>query len=199
MPLTAYGKNAGLTGATGVMKFIGAFTSVVKPPTSGTAIAASLINMTGSKAAGWTNGKAVSIRKLTGSVTGLVAERTYFIVGEVTNGFELALEEGGTGVKVAGHELEAASSEFALLTEVTGGSYKRIKTTWGAAAGGSITDTAAEVLTIPAATTVTDIGFWEAESTGKLTSAVKAEAPEVFAKEGEYKISGDTLEALALA
>src|ERR1700684_1751643 len=114
--LTGYGKNAALEGVTAKALWLGGFSAVGKAPTSNTAVAASLINMTGSKAAGWTNGKLVVCRSITGGVTNILAKETFYIVGEVTNGFELALEESGTAIKVAGHELETGSTEFALLT-----------------------------------------------------------------------------------
>jgi hypothetical protein len=198
MALTAYGKNQALLGATAKMAFVGLFSSSKFAATSGTSIGASLINMTGAKAKGFTNGKIVMIRVLTASVTGLVAERPYYVVGEVTNGFELALQEGGTAVKVAGAELTTAS-EFAVLTEISGGSYARVATTWGAASNGEISDTAAEVIKVPAATTVTDAGWWEKLATGTGATGIQAVAkltePESFGAEGEYKVSSDKLEA----
>lgn len=199
MPTTAYAKNAALTGATGKMAWLGLFSSGTFPPTSGTAIAASLINMTGAKAKGFVNGASVVFREVTPSVTGIVATRPYFVVGEVTNGFEVASEEGGTAIKVAGHELEAATTKVALLTELSGGGYKRVKATWGVPANGEVADTAAEVIKVPAGKEVTDAGWWEAESTGKLASATKLTTPENFGAEGEFKVTSDTLEANPVA
>lgn len=199
MAATSYGKNAAVNGWTALAKFLGAFTSVTKPPTSETAIGASLINMTGAKAAGWTNNKQVFVRKLTGAVTGLLKEgRTLYIVGEVTNGFELAYEEGGTGIKVAGHALEAASTELDLLTEVTGGTYARQSATWGTSKNGEAEDTAKEKIPIPASTTVTHIGWFEKVTvgTGKegLQAAVKLVVPESFGSEGVFEATSDKFE-----
>lgn len=199
VPLTAYGKNAALTGATGKMTWIGLFKSEAFPPTSGTAVAASLINMTGAKAKGFTNGKIVVFRTVTGSVTGLIAERPYYVVGEVTNGFEVALEEGGAAVKVAGHELEVSGTSVALLTEVSGGEYKRLKTTWAAAALGVEEDVTAHLVKVPASTTVTDAGWWETETVGKLIATQKLENPETFTGAGTYEFQSEKLEANALA
>jgi hypothetical protein len=203
MALTVYGVNEAITGAIAKMKFVGLFgftTSGGEPKfaaTSGTAIGATLINMTGAKAKGFTNGKIVMIRKLTASVTGLVAERPYYIVGEVTNGFELALKEGGTAVKVAGAEL-TTTSEFIVLTELTGGSYTRVAATWGAVAEGEVADTAAEVIKVPAGFTVTDAGWWEKITAGSgatgVYAVVKLEVPEPYGAEGEYKVTADKLE-----
>lgn len=199
MPLTAYGKNEALAGATAKMTWVGLFSSAAYALTSGTAISGSTINLTGAIAKGFTNGKVVVFRKLTASVTGLVAERPYYVVGEATNSFEVALEEGGAAVKVTGHELEAASSEVALLTELTGGTYKRVKTTWGSPKLGEVSDTAAEALKVPAGDTITDAGWWEGESTGKLIATVKLTTSETFGGEGEYKLTSDKLEANSVA
>ncbi len=195
---TAYGRNASVKGYSEKAKFMGLCTSVTKAPTSNTAIAASLINMTGSEAAGWTNGKVVYIRKLTGSVTGLVEARAYFIVGAVTNGFELAEEEGGAAIKVAGHTLETGSTEFDLITEVSGGSYVRIATSWGAAAEGIISDTAKQKFKVPAATTVSYAIHHEKSSAGtnkEIPGVMKATTPETFGAEGEYEATEDKFEA----
>ena len=197
--LTGYGKNAALEGVTAKALWLGGFSSVGKAPTSNTAVAASLINMTGSKAAGWTNGKLVVCRSITGGVTNILAKETFYIVGEVTNGFELALEESGTAIKVAGHELETGSTEFALLTELTGGGYKRIKTTWGTVKAGEVSDTAKELLKIPAGAEITDVGWWEGESTGKVIETQKLTTAEKYGSEGTYEITADSLEANTVA
>lgn len=194
MALTGYGKDEALAGVIAKMTYVGLFTSAPFAPTSPTAINASLINMTGAKAKGFLNGKIVVFPEVTGSVTGIVAERPYYVVGEATNGFEVSAEEGGTAVKVTGHELEVASTKAALLTELTGGSYARVKTTWGTPKGGEVNDTSAEAIKVPAATTVAYAGWWEGVSTGKLMSVAKLENPEPYVGEGEYKVSADKLE-----
>jgi hypothetical protein len=199
VPLTAYGKNAALTGATTKMGWVGLFKSVVFAVTSGTAVGASLLNMTGAKAKGYVNGSIVVFREVTPGVTSILAKRPYYVVGEVTNGFEVSLEEGGAAVKVAGTELLAASTKIALLTEVSGGGYARKKATWATAAGGEVSDTAAEALKVPASTEITDAGWWEGESTGKLAAAEKLEVAETYGAEGEYKVTSDKLEANAAA
>jgi hypothetical protein len=202
MALTAYGRNAALKGVTEKMKQLGLFgfttasgeSSVKQAATSGTAVGASLINMTGAKAKGFTNGKIVMIRKLTASVTGLVAERPYYIVGEVTNGFELALEEGGTGIKVAGVELKT-DSEFFLCEEVSVG---RIATTFGTPAAGTVSDTAAEKVKVPAGKTVTDAFWHEKASAGtnkEILDVQKLAEPEAYSAEGTYEVTADSLEA----
>ena len=200
MPLTSYGKNEAAKGASAKMTWLGLTESAAYTPTSNTAIGSSVLNLTGAKSKGFTNGATVVVRKLTASITGLLVEkRLLYVVGEATNTFELAYEEGGAGIKVAGHELETASTEFALLIEISGGSYKRIKTTWGTAAGGEISDTAAEAFKVPAGKEITDAIWWEGESTGKAFANAKLEAAEKFGSEGEYKVTSDKLEANAVA
>lgn len=202
MALTAYGKNTAITAAAAKMAYLGLFSSATWPATSGTAINASLINLTGAKGKGFTNNAIVMIKTLTASVTGLVAQRPYYVVGETTNGFELALEEGGTAVKVTGAELTSAT-EFDLLTELTGGSYARVAATWGAASKGEISDTAAEAIKVPAGKTVSYAGWWEKSTGGAgatgLFACAKLETPETFGGEGEYKVTADKLEANPVA
>jgi hypothetical protein len=195
MALTAYGRNEGLNGATAVMTWLGLFSAASYAPTSNTKTTESLLNLTGAKAKGFTNGAIVWFTELTGSVTGIVAGRPYYVVGEVTNGFEVALEEGGAAIKVTGHELETGSTKVALLTELSGGGYKRIKTTWGTAKLDEISDTAAEVIKVPAGKEIVFAGWWEGESTGKLTNVAKLEVAETYGLEGEYKVTSDKLEA----
>lgn len=199
MALTAYGRNAALKGVTEKMKQIGlfGFTTGSEPKyavTSGTAIGASLLNMTGSKAKGFTNGKIVMIRKLTASVTGLVAERPYYVVGEVTNGFELAEEEGGAAIKVAGAEL-TATTEIFLCEEI---SVARKATTFGTPKEGEVSDTAAEEIKVPAGKTVTDAFWHEKESAGtnkEILDVQKLAEAEPYGSEGVYKVTSDKLEA----
>lgn len=81
-------------------------------PTANTIITSSVINMTGSLANGFINNAKVLAEKLTAGVTGLVEGNYYFVVGATANTFELAATEGGAGIKIAGHELEAATTKF---------------------------------------------------------------------------------------
>jgi hypothetical protein len=87
-------------------------------PTANTVITGTVINLTGAKAKGFVNGKIVSFTKLTAGVTGLVANKQYFVVGEATNGFEVSATEGGAAIAVAGHELETATTEVAQINAI---------------------------------------------------------------------------------
>ena len=201
MALTAYGKNEALKGATAKMGYVGLFSSAEYAPEA--TISSKKIKLSGSEGKGFTNGKIVVFRSLTGSVTGLIAGRPYYVVGAATNEFEVALEEGGTGVEVTGHALESASCKIALLTEISGGSYVRVKTSWGSASLGEILDTPASAINVPASTTITDAGWWEKSSGGSgatgLYATAKLENPETYVGAGEYKVTSDKLEANPVA
>ena len=202
MAATAYGKNNAVAGYTAKALYLGAVTALTEKPTSNTAEGASLINLTGAKGKGFTNGKLVVPRTLTANVTGLVAGRPYYVVGETTNGFELANEEAGTAVKVTGHALETGS-EFDLLTEVTGGEYARVATSWGAAKGGEAEDTAKQQIKMPAASRI-DYGAHFEKSAGGTGAAgfqgvMKLVAPESFGSAGIFEALSDKFEALAVA
>ncbi len=101
-----------------------AFTGLIGTyaPTSNTAIGSSIINLTGVEAkagavweGGTSNTPIIVFRELTPGVTGLATGVAYFVVKGAANSFELALTKGGTGIKVAGHILESASTKIALL------------------------------------------------------------------------------------
>lgn len=49
-------------------------------------------------------------------------------------------------------------------TEVTGGSYARKAVTWSAAASGSKSASASVVFDVPAATTITHLGYWRSST-----------------------------------
>lgn len=201
--LTGHGRKEALAGVTAKSGFLGIFgfsTAGGEPKfavTSNTAVGATLLNMTGAAAKGFTNGKIVVIRKLTASVTGLVAERAYYVVGSVTNGFELANEEGGAAIKVGTAEV-TATTEIFLCSELTGGSYARVATTWGTPADDVVSDTAAEKVKVPAGFTVTDAFYHSKSSAGtnkEVMATGKLTEPEPYGSEGTYEVSSDKLEA----
>src|ERR1700729_3973132 len=83
-------------------------------PTTLTAINGTVINLTGAKSKGFTNGQRVQFTTLTSGVTNIKVNTAYWIVGEATNGFEVSLTEGGAALKVEGHELETATTKVGL-------------------------------------------------------------------------------------
>ena len=51
-------------------------------------------------------------------------------------------------------------------SEVTGGSYARVAVTWNAASSGSVTNSGALSLNLPASTTASYFGVWSASTSG---------------------------------
>jgi hypothetical protein len=51
-------------------------------------------------------------------------------------------------------------------SEVTGGTYARVAVTWNAASGGSVTNSSALSINLPATTTAAYFGIWSASTAG---------------------------------
>lgn len=68
-------------------------------------------------------------------------------------------------------------------SEVTGGTYARVATTWGAPTNGSSTGSQT-TLNVPAATTVTHWGLWTAATGGVFHYGGALAAPESFGSAG---------------
>jgi len=97
-------------------------TLAVAAPTATTAIGSSVITLTGVEAlagpvwaSGTSNTRIIVFRELTAGVTGLELGKAYFVVKGTANTFECSATQGGTGIKVAGHALEAATTKVAIL------------------------------------------------------------------------------------
>lgn len=194
MPLTATGKNEALTGATKKMEWVGLFTQ--KTFKAEASAAGTKIKLSKSEAEGFTNGTVVFLTKLEGG-TGLKEGRVYYVVGAKTAEFEVALEEGATAVSFS-TEVKSGT-EWGVLKEISGGSYKRVKTSWGSASKGEIAASAAIKIAVPASTTVAYAGWWTAETGGTLEAAEKLEHEETYTGAGEYELTSDKLEANTLA
>lgn len=67
--------------------------------------------------------------------------------------------------------------------EVTGGSYARQQTTWGAASSGDRAGSEVSI-PIPAATTVTHWGIWSASTAGTFIGGFALDAQEAFGSAG---------------
>ncbi|WHT21009.1 hypothetical protein N8J89_08060 [Crossiella sp. CA-258035] len=72
--------------------------------------------------------------------------------------------------------------------EVTGGSYARVQTTWGAAASGSRVGSQA-VINVPAGTTITHWGIWSASTSGTFYYSGTLPASETFGSAGTYGLT----------
>lgn len=70
----------------------------------------------------------------------------------------------GTNQKNAKYiSLHTASPGTTGANEVTGGTYARVATTWGAVSGGAVTGSQVTI-NVPASTTITHWGIWDAAS-----------------------------------
>ncbi len=68
--------------------------------------------------------------------------------------------------------------------EVAGGSYIRVAVTWGAASAGAMASTGAVTINVPASTTVTSFGFWDASTSGNWLGGTTLTASQVYAGAG---------------
>ena len=62
--------------------------------------------------------------------------------------------------------LHTADPGITGASEVAGGSYARVAVAWGAPSGGSVANTGALAINLPASTTATYFGVWSASSAG---------------------------------
>lgn len=82
--------------------------------------------------------------------------------------------------------------------EVTGGTpaYARKSITFAAAAAGAIDSSSQPVFDVPAATTVTHVGFWDAVTAGNFLGGADV-ADEVFGGQGTYTLTDADLDVNA--
>lgn len=62
--------------------------------------------------------------------------------------------------------LHTASPSTNGANEVSGGSYARVAVAWGSPSGGSVSNSGALTVNVPASTTVTHVGIWSASTAG---------------------------------
>lgn len=62
--------------------------------------------------------------------------------------------------------LHTADPSGTGASEVAGGAYARVAVTFGAPASGVMANTASVTVNVPASTTVTHFGFWDAQNVG---------------------------------
>ena len=72
-------------------------------------------------------------------------------------------------------------------SEVAGGSYARQSITFGAAATGNLDSSNTPVIPIPAATTITHLGLWSADSGGTFYGSADI-TDETFGSAGNYTV-----------
>ena len=102
-------------------------------------------------------------------------------MGYNSNGLNAAVNGvAGAGTYISAHTADPGTTG---TSEVTGGSYARQQTTWGAASAGSRVGSQVSI-PIPASTTVAYWGIWSAVSAGTFLGGFALSANEVFGAAG---------------
>lgn len=98
-----------------------------------------------------------------------------------------AVDDALTATASAGAyiSLHSGSPGTTGANEITGGSYARAATTWGAAAASSLTGSQV-TLNVPAGTTIAYFGVWTAVSGGTYLEGGPLSAQETFGGAGTY-------------
>lgn len=102
---------------------------------------------------------------------------------------------GTVALRVALHSADPGAADSAS-NELTGGSpaYARKAVAWAAAAAGSMAATGSVVFDVPAGSTVAYVSYWNTAGTSRY--AKKAVTSEVFAGQGTYTLTAETLDLL---
>lgn len=106
-------------------------------------------------------------------------------------GYTTAAENAAiTGIKSAATfiSLHTADPSTGGTSEVLGGTYARVATTWGSVGGGSVTGSAAQI-NVPSGTTITHWGLWTAGTSGTFHYGGALPAPESFGAAGTYSLT----------
>jgi hypothetical protein len=112
----------------------------------------------------------------------------------------MALNTGGKNLMLNG--LTAAATHVSLHTadpgatgtsEVSGSPYTRELAGWAAASGGTAVNSGSIVFDVPAATTITHLGYWSAGTAGTFYGSRALDTSQTFATAGTYTITGGNL------
>ena len=104
---------------------------------------------------------------------------------------------GFTGVAVYA-SLHTADPSTNGANEVTGGTYSRESIAWGSPSNGTSTNSSAIVFDVPAATTITHVGYWSAVSGGTFYGSRALDTQQTYATAGTYTIAiGNLFESAA--
>jgi hypothetical protein len=97
---------------------------------------------------------------------------------------------GGFGSAVTHVSLHTGDPSTTGANEVAGGSpaYARKSVTWAAPSAGTISSSNAQVFDVPAATTITYAGYWDAATSGNFYGS-RAITSESFTGQGTYTIA----------
>lgn len=92
---------------------------------------------------------------------------------------------GGLGSYISLHTADPGTTG---ASEVTGGTYARVQTTWAAAASGSKAGSQVTI-NVPTGVTITHFGVWSAATAGTFTFGAALSASQAFASAGSYAIT----------
>jgi hypothetical protein len=84
--------------------------------------------------------------------------------------------------------LHTASPGTTGANEVAGGTYARVATTWGAISAASVTGSQVTI-NVPAATTITHWGIWDAGSAGNYYDGGLLPASQTYSSAGTYLLT----------
>lgn len=160
---------------------------------------ASTGTFTSSAAHGLSVGDVVVLSGLTGG-SGFVAGRIYYVATAPSGTtFTLALTSGGSAV-TGGSDISAGTAN--KLSELSGGSpaYARIASAFAASGGGANSDSSTHSFNVPAATTVSYVGYWTTATagTGEL-EAITTVTDETFGGQGTYNLTSEAWDLNAAA
>lgn len=111
------------------------------------------------------------------------------MAGLVNAGKHAMLDGFGTSAGFA--SLHTADPGASGTSEVSGGSpaYARKAITWAAASSGSKANSASLVFDVPAATTITHLGYWTLASGGTYLGSRALDSSQAFSTQGTYTIA----------
>ena len=92
---------------------------------------------------------------------------------------------GGGGTYIS---LHSASPGTTGASEISGGSYARVQTTWSASSGGSKAGSQV-TLNVPASTTIAYFGIWSAASSGNYVGGGPLPNSETYTGAGSYLLT----------
>lgn len=94
----------------------------------------------------------------------------------------------GIGTNATYISLHTADPSTTGASEVSGGTYARVATTWGSSSAGSKAGSAATI-NVPAATTITYWGLWTAVTAGTFYYGGVLPASETYGGAGTYALT----------
>ena len=112
----------------------------------------------------------------------------------------MALNTGGKNVMLGG--LTAVATHVSLHTadpgatgtsEVSGSPYTRELAGWASPSAGSVANSGSIVFDVPAATTITHLGYWSAGTSGTFYGSRALDTSQTFATAGTYTITAGNL------